>query len=103
MTDDRDYPDYWESLAERVTAGVLRRSRQGTLDWLADSTAARAMALVLASAAAIAVATALRSANDTDRRAAVVPTDSLGTAVLSRDEPPQIGALLLDSRKEAPR
>ena len=101
LFDTHQIPDdapYWDALAERVAAHAAREPR-GTLDWFAQSrTSWIAASLLLAAGIAFMVLpikgpSALGPVPTLSP--SVTPADDLGKAIVSRDAPPSIGALLL--------
>jgi hypothetical protein len=106
-TEVRDAPEYWDALAERVATAAARESSRSAIDWLANSRAGWvAASLLLAGVLAFIIATA----EDQSVRSIVpewaqslAPTDDVGKAIVLRDSPPAIGALLLDAKGRGPR
>lgn len=91
----RDQPEYWDALAERVTAHALRPT--STFGQIAESRAGWVAAgLAVAAAIVLLLLPANPSADvGVQWTAALAPTDGVGKAVTSPDRPPAIGALLL--------
>jgi hypothetical protein len=93
-----DDGEYWDALAARVAAHVARESRRGGVDWLAHSRASWvAASLLLAAALAFMVRPAEHSRVTIHRAEwaeAFAPADDVGKAIVARDRPPAIGALL---------
>lgn len=96
----RDDPDHWDALAVRVAAHAAREAEASAFEWLAGSRAGWVAASVLA-AAALALIAAPR-----DKRSvagsigaqwagALAPADDVGRAMVLRDGPPAIAALLV--------
>ena len=98
-TEGRDDAGYWDALAERVAANAARESRENGLDWLARSrTGWIAASLLLVAALTFLMLPAETSAARSLGRAwaqALAPADDVGKAIILRDSPPAIGALLL--------
>jgi hypothetical protein len=100
-TQVRDDPTSWDVLAERVAANAARRSRGSGFDWLAQSrTSWVAASLLLVAAIAFMVLPAGESSVRTPNAELEVlaPADDVGKAIVLRDAPPAIGALLLNSQ-----
>lgn len=106
----RDDAGYWDALAERIAADAARVSKEGWgggFEWFAHSRASWvAASLVLAAAAAFLMlpseASSTRNLN-ADWALALAPADDVGRALVLRDDPPAIGALLLGRRDEGER
>lgn len=102
LFDTRQIPDdasYWDALAERVAAHAAHDSSGAVLDWFAHSRSSWIAASLLLVAG---IAFMALPANDPSARSLapalsqpVTPEDDLGKAIVSRDTPPLIGALLL--------
>lgn len=100
-----DDPRYWDALAERVAARARgdRSARSArSIHWLAKPRA-RLIAASLVLTAALAAATLGRGADvpqrlATDWALALAPDDGLARALVVRDDPPAVAALLLDER-----
>lgn len=100
----RDEAVHWDAMAERVVAEAVRRSSRAGgggrgFAWLGDSRASWvAASLLLAAALAFMAATpddaSTRSAG-TSWAQTLAPADDVGKALISREGPPPIGALLL--------
>ena len=95
----RDDAGYWDALAERVAAHAARNSKGSGFSWLAHSrTSWVAASLLLAVALAFMVLPTARSSArrpSTQWEQALAPADDVGKAIVLRDAPPAIGALLL--------
>lgn len=96
----RDDAEYWDVLAKRVAANAARESKASGFDWLAQSRASSWLAASLLLVAALAFlvlptesSSAGRPRADWDQ--ALAPADDVGQAIVLRDAPPAIGALLL--------
>ena len=102
LFDTRQIPDdaaYWDALAHRVATHAVRESNGAVLDWFAHSRAGwiAASLLLVAGLAFMTLPTDGASATSLapDWSQPVAPVDDLGRAIVSRDTPPSIGALLL--------
>ena len=96
----QDDAEYWDALAERVAANAAIESQGGGsgFDWLTQSsTSWIAASLLLAAAVAFMVAQTDNSSatSNAEWEQALAPADGVGTAIILRDAPPAIGALLL--------
>jgi hypothetical protein len=101
----RDDPEYWDRLALRVAA-TAHIPRRGAFDWIADSRVAWVTTFLVAAAALTALIRPVRETQQLTRgqwAEMVVPSDSLGQAVIGRDRPPRIEALLLSASGELVR
>lgn len=96
----RDDPGHWDALADRITANAARGSKGSGFDWLARSRAGWVAASLL-----LAASLSFMVLSDEDSSAAslgaewaqaLAPADDVGKAIVLRDGPPAIGALLLD-------
>jgi hypothetical protein len=101
-TDIRDDAGYWDALAERVALHAACQSTGSGFHWLAHSrTSWVAASLLLAAAIAFMV---LPTEDSFARRfsaelgQSLAPADDVGKAIVLRDAPPAIGALLLGSQ-----
>jgi hypothetical protein len=97
----RDDPTSWDALAQRVAANATRRSRGSGFDWLAQARMSWiAASLLLAAAVAFMVLPAGKSSVRTPNAELQVlaPADDVGKAIVLREAPPAIGALLLSSQ-----
>lgn len=96
-----DDPEHWDALAARVAATAAHRSRMDGLHWLANSRAGWVAASLLAAAVLAFVMRPVRDSSATSVSEgwtqALAPADDLGKAIVLRDNPPAIGALLLSS------
>lgn len=101
LFDTRQIPDdasYWDALAERVSAHAARGSGGTVLDWFAHSRGSWiAASLMLAAGIAFMVSPLGNPGPGLAPALAqpITPVDDLGKAIVSRDTPPAIGALLL--------
>lgn len=88
----------WNALAERIAATAALRSKSGSLEWLATSRAGWVGASLLL-VAALAMMNPAESSPEQSVRGqwaeALAPADDVGKAILSRDSPPEIAALVL--------
>src|SRR5881397_784565 len=95
----RDEPAHWDALTERIAAHAARATDGGGVGWLAHSPAAwLGTALLLAAALAVMLLPAESSSARSLSAAwaqALAPADAVGKAIVSQDDPPAIGALLL--------
>ena len=94
-----DAPEYWDALADRVAAHAARKGSEGGVGWLARSRAGWIAAVLLLATALSAIALpddseAARSLR-TEWASAFAPQDEMARAMVLRDEPPAIAALLL--------
>jgi hypothetical protein len=97
-----DDPEHWNALAERIAVTAASASKRSSVDWLATSRAAWVAASLLLVGAWALLAPTERSAEKTvtdDWTQALAPTDDVGKAMIVRDSPPAIGALLLGDRR----
>lgn len=104
----RDDPEHWDALAERIAATAARGSRQSGFGWLAHSRAGWVVAASLLLAAVLAFM--MQPAEGSPARRvnsewaeALAPTDEVGKAIVFRDRPPALGALLLAGRAAGAR
>jgi hypothetical protein len=104
MSLERDDAGYWDALATRVTQAALRPAETGAVSWLAQSRIAVVAVIVLSLLGLVLVA---RSPGQPNRNpawaAALSPADGIGKKVTSGEEPPAIGALLLQASSGANR
>jgi hypothetical protein len=101
-----DDPEHWNALAERIAATAVCASTRSSIDWLATSRAGWvAASLLLVGAWALLTPTESSSpkpvANEWAH--ALAPADDVGEAIIVRDSPPAIGALLLGDRRKGAR
>ena len=100
LFDTRQIPDdasYWDALAERVGAQAARDSSGSVLEWFAHSRSSWfAASLLLAAGIALMVLPVDDAAPSSGLTVSqpVTPGDDLGKAIVSRDTPPSVGALL---------
>jgi hypothetical protein len=99
-----DDPEHWDALAAHVASVAARASRRGALDWLASSRAGWVAACLLGAAVLTLLMLPLeRSPRARDRdhlNQILAPSDDVGQAIVVRDSPPPIGALLLNRTTE---
>ena len=110
LFDTRQIPDdasYWDTLAERVTTHAARDSSGTVLDWFSHSRSSWIAASVLLAAG---IAFMLLPVEDSSAPGLapafsqpVAPADDLGKAIVSRDAPPSVGALLFAGSAEVVR
>jgi hypothetical protein len=103
ITEDRDDAEYWNALADRVASAAVRHAKSNSLEWLAQSRAGWATTLLLVSAALVfMMLPSGRPVGDPGPASldVVLPTDEVGKAMARRDQPPSIGALLVEPRGE---
>src|SRR5687767_6239157 len=95
-SDDRDDVEYWNALADRVTATALRPDSDA-LQWLAESPRAWVVTLAVASVALtlMTMATSQDPIDSTAGTVTTLPTDAIGRMMVDSDQPPAIGRLLL--------
>ncbi len=99
IRDDRDDIEYWNALADRVASAAVRHVRSSTLEWLAQSRGSQTTVLLLAAAAFVFTMLPVgRPADDEGpgRLIVFLPTDDSGKTMAQRDQPPSIGALLME-------
>lgn len=98
-----DTPEYWATLADRVTAHATHTST--SVEWLARSRAGWIGALaVLAASIVILASMSARQKRDSADDAwtrALVPETNTARVVLTAEGPPRIESLLFLSRSEA--
>lgn len=105
----RDDAGYWDALAERVAADAARVSREGGdgFEWFAHARASWVAASLLLAAALAFMALPTESSSAKSLSAewamALAPADDVGRAIILRDDPPAIGALLLGGRDGSAR
>src|SRR6266478_3253017 len=96
-----DDSDHWDALAARVATVAARTSRQGGFAWLANSRTGWIAATLLIATVLALMMLPIGSSAEADDRAVwtelVAPSDDVGQAIVVRDGPPPIGALLLNS------
>jgi hypothetical protein len=100
-----DDPEHWDAVARRVAA-TARASRPSSLDWLASSRAAWVAASLLLVAAWVLMTPTERSSEKplpVSWTEALTPKDGVGKAIVIRDSPPPIGALLLSATRAGER
>lgn len=110
LFDTRQIPDdtsYWDAFAERVAAHAARDPRGTVLDWFAHSRSSWIAASLMVAAG---IAFMMLPVDDASAPSpaptlsqSVTPVDDLGKAIVSRDTPPSIGALLLLGSAGDPR
>jgi len=95
----RDEPEHWDALAQRIMTSAVRASKRGAVSWLGSSrTAWVVVCLFVAAALVIVMLPADRAARVTQRSQwaeMVAPSDEVGQAIVVRESPPAVGALLL--------
>jgi hypothetical protein len=100
-TQVRDESAHWDALAERMAATAVRESRRSGFDWLTNSRAAWVTVSLLAAAVLAFVmrpAAGPPTGNSGEWAQALAPADDVGSAIVFRESPPAIGALLLAGR-----
>ena len=105
IPDDRDDPEYWDALADRIASAAARRARANGFEWLVQSHGAWVTTLMLAAAAlAFMLISETGSVDRTPRSWSdvVAPTEEIGKT-MTHDRPPAIGALLLEPATEGQR
>src|SRR5262249_9878152 len=99
--EDRDDPEYWNALADRVVSSAIQNAGSGVLEWLAQSRAGWTAGLLLALAALLCMMSqGGRPAGD-KRPAAlnvILPADEIEKAMADGDQPPPISELLIEPR-----
>ena len=102
-----DDPEHWDALAERIATAAARASRQGGLNWLASSRAGWVVVCILmVTALTLSMLPVEPSAQRSERAPwaeMLAPSDEVGRAIAVLDDPPPIGALLLDQTRERRR
>jgi hypothetical protein len=105
--DLRDDPEYWDALAERIATAAARASRQGGFNWLASSRAGWVVVcILLVTVLTLSLLPIEPSANSTGRAPwaeMLAPSDEVGRAIAVPDDPPPVGALLLNWTRERKR
>jgi hypothetical protein len=103
--DTRDDVEYWNALADRVAAAAVRRSRIDAVGWLAYSRVAWALTCLLGVTALAFAAGARRAGAGTrvELSAAIAPADGVGKAIVLDQQPPAIGALLIEQPSRGQR
>jgi hypothetical protein len=104
--DDRDDLEYWNALADRVAAAAARRTRIDAVGWLAHSRVAWALTCLLGVTALTFAAGARRAGAGTGRvelSVALAPADGVGKAIVLDQQPPAIGALLIEQPSRGQR
>ena len=94
---------YWDALASRVAALAARNQSANGFDWLARTRAGWLAASILLAAALgfiLLPAKPVPARTDVEWAQVLAPADDVGRAMTRRDQPPAIGALLLDARWE---
>jgi hypothetical protein len=98
-TQVRDDARHWDAVAERVAANAARQSKGRAFDWLAHSRAGWVAISFLSAAALALIVLPTDNSSVTSRSAewvqALAPADDVARAIITRDAPPAIGALLL--------
>jgi hypothetical protein len=94
-----DDDGYWDALAQRVAAAAVRESRRSGFERFAYSRASWVAALLLLGAALAFMVLTVDDQSATryvsEWTQALAPADNVGRAIVFRDGPPAIGALLL--------
>jgi hypothetical protein len=93
-----DDPAYWDALAERVSAGVLRQQHRTEVEWLGQPRAWLAASVL----AAVGLAGTMllsnllpRSHATVDWTAPLVAPDDMARTIMFRSDPPPIGAVMI--------
>jgi hypothetical protein len=101
LFDTRQIPDdpaYWDALAEGVAARAARDSSGSVLEWFAHSRSSWIAASLLLAAGLAFMMLPVEDASAPNLgptvSQSVTPGDDLGKAIVSRDTPPSVGALL---------
>ena len=97
-----DDSEHWDALAERVAVAAARESKRSGVEWLASSRAGWiAASLLLVALWALMMPTESSSAGSFSGEwvQALAPADEVAKAIIVRDSPPAIGALLLSSSR----
>ena len=100
-----DDPEQWDALADRVAATAVARSNPSGVQWLANSRAGWVAVSLLAAAV---LAFVLRPGRESTSvrvswENALAPADDVGRAIVLRDDPPPIGALLISNARGGTR
>jgi len=102
-TQIRDDTAYWDALAARVAREAVHRSKQSGFDWFVHSRASWvAASILLAAALVLMVLPSQRESAKTfgaEWARALAPADDVGRAIVLRDGPPAIGALVLSGQR----
>ena len=98
--DRRDDPEQWEALARRIVTEVSE-SKHGGLEWLSTSRVAVLTVFGLMATAFALITWPSAGSNDAGPRpqwtGTLAPADEVGRSIVLRDEPPAVGALMLDT------
>ena len=100
-----DEPEYWDALASSVaTTAVAQAGRETGLLHFASSSSSWIAASTLATAAAIVVfILQATSGRETAWGDALQPSDEIGRSILVSEQPPSVGALLIEGPGEGGR
>jgi hypothetical protein len=102
-----DNPEHWDALAARVATAVARASRRGGFNWLANSRAGWVVVCILMVTVLTLSMLPVEPSAQTSERAPwaemLAPSDEVGRAIAVLDDPPPIGALLLNWTRERRR
>lgn len=102
-----DDPEHWDALAERIAATAVDRSSVDGLYWLASSRVGWLAASLLVAAVLAFVVGPGRDSSATNVSVnwaqALAPADKIGRTIVSRDDPPAIGALLISKAEGGKR
>ena len=103
-TEIPDDPDHWDRLARRVATVAIRASRPSAFEWMANSRAVWvATCLLIAGVLTLTMGTDQQGQMRVQWAEMLAPSDALGQAIVVRDGPPAIGALLIGGRDERVR
>jgi hypothetical protein len=104
-TQVRDSAEHWDALAQRIAATAVRASRPGGVDWLARSRAGWVAASLLLAVglwlASLPPETSSPARVRDEWAGLLAPPDDVGQAIVARDGPPSIGALLLSGQSRS--
>ena len=102
----RDDDAHWDALAARI-ADRAAASADAGLVWITRGNAGVVAASLVVAAALVAAAIPSRAAPPTDAAAALViaiaPSDMVGRSLVSLDQPPAIGSLVLGVGSRDPK
>jgi hypothetical protein len=107
MKPDTELPDnteYWDAQAEKLATYAIREARQTAVSWVATSGTGWVVAGVCAGALSLfVIASASRTVSTSASDLlieALAPADDVGITVILGEQPPALGALLLDRTRD---
>ena len=96
----RDEPEYWDAVARRIATTAIRSTDGSGRGWLGGSRAAWVtVCLVVAAALALTMLPDAESSQTSQRAEwanVLAPSDEIGQAIVVRENPPAVAALLLN-------